>query len=85
MSIFERIEACGGTHLSEIRRRLDHGSDPRLAYEPRASKDKASVMHCGQLKLLCMETAFLTEHASAGDVVVYVGGGNGVHLPTLAR
>lgn len=85
MSIFQRIHESGGTPLSEIKRTIDHEADPRRTYEPRPSKDKSSVMHCGQLKLLCMETAFLTEWAAPGDTVVYVGGGNGVHLPTLAR
>jgi hypothetical protein len=31
------------------------------------------------------QVAFLTQWASPGDLVVYVGGGTGMHLPTLAR
>lgn len=71
--------------LENINRTVRHERDPKMKYEPRATDAKSSIMHCGQLKLLCMETAFLTEWGKPNDVVVYVGGGNGIHLPTLAR
>jgi hypothetical protein len=32
-----------------------------------------------------METSFLTNWAAPDDVIVYIGGGNGNHLPTLSR
>ena len=44
-------------------------------FNSKAIQEKSSIMHCGQLKLLCMETAFLTKWASPGDLVVYIGGG----------
>lgn len=68
-----------------LQRTIDHGTSKRMVYHSRESDDKNMIMQCGQLKLLCTETSFLTRWASPGDVVVYVGGGNGIHLPTIAR
>lgn len=84
-TIFHRIDAHGGATIDDIKRVVSHDTDQRMEYQSRHTKDKSSIMHCGQLKLMCMETSFLTDWAAKGDLVVYVGGGNGLHLPTLAR
>ena len=40
--------------------------------------------HMGQVKLLLSEIDFLTDFARQGDIIVYVGAADGMHMPTLA-
>lgn len=67
------------------KRVVDHSTSQRLKYRPRESQEKNLIMHCGQLKLLLAETHFLTQWSSANDIVIYIGGASGMHLPTLSR
>lgn len=64
---------------------LDHDTYPRIAYSDRKGLDLEGNVVCGQLKALCMDVQFLTRHSSAGDLVVYIAGKDGGHLPTLSR
>lgn len=83
LSKVEKIEK--NDEKTFLKRTLCQDSSERLPYVTRDSNSKSNIMHSGQLKLLCMETSFLTKWAAPDDIVVYIGGGNGNHLPTLAR
>lgn len=71
--------------MQEETRTVCHSTSPRIPYHPRESKDKNQIMHCGQLKLLCLEAEFLNKWAEPGDLVVYVSGSGCMHLPTISR
>ena len=64
---------------------MDHETHPRIPYEHRKSLSLDGAEVCGKLKALCSEVQFLTKVASPGDVVVYVAGSQGSHLPTLSK
>lgn len=64
---------------------LDHTTYPRMHYADRKGLDLTGNVYCGQLKALCMDVQFLTAHSSTGDLVVYIAGRDGGHLPTLSR
>ena len=68
-----------------VERSLDHASHPKMVYENRSPESKLGVVHSGQLKLLCIETDFLSKNAQKGDTVVYCGGGGVEHLGMLSR
>lgn len=57
---------------------------PRRKWEPRSGAVPTDALHWGQRKLLLTETAFLTQHARAGDTVLYVGAAPGEHILLLA-
>ncbi len=59
-------------------------SFPRRQWAPRDGPVPSDEFHWGQRKLLMSEVAFLTQHAQAGDTVLYVGAAPGEHIILLA-
>ena len=68
------LRFCRSLHQDAVRRR----------YYRRNNEDK-TVLHRGQLKLLCAEIEFLTNFASKGDIVLYVGAAPGRHIHYLTK
>ena len=79
---YRQIEAEYESFLHELNITSTY---PRLPYKVRAERDKESVIHYGQLKLLLSEIRFLTEYNELGKVVVYAGAAPGHHIGYLAE
>jgi len=85
------LAACGGTQPHSVYkppsadRLLSYVTSPKMKYRERTSEEKGGLVHCPHIKMIVNDVAFLTEKASAGDVVLYVGGTIGSYLPLVAR
>jgi hypothetical protein len=56
----------------------------KTSYEKSLAACAKKVIHIGQLKLFFAELIFLSMHAKAGDLVLYIGAAPGTHIGMLA-
>jgi len=63
---------------------LDHASGKMRPYRERG-KEKKTVCHWGQRKLMVSEMEFITKFYDKAKIVVYAGAAPGTHIPCLAQ
>lgn len=78
------MDVAAGWKTKTIATEIDDSSPTEPYHNPeQSSMCRAKNVHMGQAKLLLAEMDFLAQHASQGNLVVYAGAADGLHIPTL--
>ena len=79
-------QSTNPTHATAFQPLLHHGFSERMKYTPRQPKEKRSIVHRGQRKLLMSEIGLLVQLDPRRDyTVVYAGAAPGIHTPFLSE